>query len=297
MDYFPFINETLSEKIEELMSEQLKTRYEEPDDYEGMHGNEGDVNMEVHPHLAGKLLKAWCGQHSQDAYVGSCYQHLFVPRTSDWDEEKAALPPMSVEVYRDTGSAYLYYDMMLNTLTLELSQGALYKCMAGFIGARFSWLEKSTPSYIPASEFTWDTCSISLAGSGVDDWSNFTITLANNLAAKNFIDGSKYPGRILRDGARTIEIAGTALLVGDTEVRNYRNRTQQRLVITATDPATVVDAHNQLEIDIPKMRYSEFPANIGGPGLVEVGFSAKGKYDSTSSYAVQFTLVNTTAAY
>ncbi len=124
-----------------------------------------------------------------------------------------------------------------------------------------------------------------------------TITLNNALEGKAYLDGNKYFGRILRNDYRTIEITGTMLLVGDTEARNYKNRTTQRLLVTATDPTTVMDHHNQLVIDIPQMRYTEFPANIGGPNLVEISFTGKGGYDSTSSYAIQFTLCNTTDAY
>jgi len=297
MEYFCFISESITENIESLMAECLQSRYEEPDDYEGMHGIEGDVALEVHPQMIGKLLQAWAGQSSETAFVGSCYEHNFVPITDDWSESISALPPMSIEVYRDTGSAYLYYDMLLNQLVFEISQGTLYKATASFIGAQFSWIEKSVPSFEPGSFFAWDTLSLSLAGSAVDDASQITITLNNNLAPKAFLDLKKYPSRILRDGYRTVEVAGTLLLDGDAEARNYKNRAQQRFVMTATDPATVALGHNQLEIDIPKMLYTEFPVNIGGTGLIEVSFSAKGKYDITSSYAVQFTLVNTTPVY
>ncbi|MBW2638372.1 MAG: hypothetical protein JRC86_12835 [Deltaproteobacteria bacterium] len=297
MEYFPMLNETLTENIESLMSESLSSRYEEPDEYEGMHGIEGDTVHEVHPKLVGKLLKAWCGQHSMDGYQGSCYQHTFLPGTTDFTEGVAALPPVSIEVYRDTGSAYLYYDMMCNQLVFEMSHGGLYKVTASWIGAQFDWLAKSTPAYDAGSLFTWDTTSISLADAAVDDASQLTFAFNNNLAAKAFLDGNKYPGRILRDGHRTMEISGTLLLNGDTEARNYKNRTQQRLIMTATDPSTVMNYHHQLVIDVPKMLYTEFPANISGPGLIDVGFSAKGKYDVTSDYAAKFTLVNTHAAY
>jgi hypothetical protein len=297
MDYFSFISEGITENIESLMSESLQSRYDEPDDYEGMHGIEGDIAFEVHPHMVGKLLKAWCGQSSEFTEVGSCYAHNFVPAEADWEDGISALPPMSIEVYRDTGSAYLYFDMLLNQLVFEIAQGTLYKATASFIGAQFSWLAKSVPSYEAGSFFAWDTVSLSIGGSGVNDASQLTITLNNNLAGKAFLDLKKYPSRILRDGFRTVEVAGTLLLDGDAQARIYKARTQQRLVMTATDPTTVALGHNALEIDVPKMLYTEFPANIGGSGLVEVGFSAKGKYDSTSSYAVQFTLVNTTPIY
>lgn len=296
MWYMPFVSETLKENIEDLLSESLSSRLEEPDPYEGMHSLEGDVVMEVHPHNIGVFLKAWAGQESV-SFTQSCYNHLFLPLTDDWDAEKAALPPMTIEVYRDTGSAYQYYDMLLNQLVFEISQGAIYRATASFVGAQFAWMQKTTPSYETGSYFTWDTVSVSLAGNAVSDVSELTVTLNNNLEGRAYLDGNKYHGRILRNDYRIIELSGTMLLSGDDEARNYKNRTNQRLLITATDPTTVMLAHNQLIIDVPQMRYTEFPANIGGPGLVEVGFTGKGGYDSTSSYAVQFTLVNTNDAY
>ena len=297
MDYFNFISESIIENIEDIVSEGLSSRLDEPDGYEGMHGIAGDVVFEVHPITVGKLLKAWCGQSSEIGYAGSCYQHNFVPRTSDWHEEVSALQPMTIEVYRDTGSAYQYYDMLLDKLALEISQGTLYKCTASFIGAQFGWLAKSEPSYKTGSYFAWDTVSLSLADSGITAASNLTITCNNNLEPKAYLDGKNYPSRILRKDARTIEIAGTVLLVGDAEARIYRARTQQQLIMTATHPTTIMNGHNILQIDVPKMLYTEYPTNIGGPGLVEVSFSAKGKYDSTSSYSIQFTLTNTMDAY
>jgi hypothetical protein len=220
-----------------------------------------------------------------------------VPLTDDWDAERSALPPMTIEVYRDTGSAYQYFDCLCNQLAFEISQGAIYNCTASIIGAQFAWMAKTAPSYLTGSLFTWDTVSVSLAGSAVSDIADCTITFNNNLEGKAYLDGNKYYGRILRNDYRTVEITGTMLLVGDAEARIYKNRTPQRFVLTATDPSTVMLDHNRLEIDIPQMRYTEFPANIGGPNLLEISFSAKGGYDTTSSYAMQFTITNTTAAY
>lgn len=294
--HMPFISESLTEGIEDIISESLSSRLEKPDPYEGMHSNEGDIALEVHPHNIGKWLKAWAGQESV-SYVQSMYSHHFEPLGEDWEAEKSALIPMTVEVYRDTGSAYQYFDMLCNQLTFEISQGAIYRATAGMIGAQFAWMAKSAPSYEVGSYFTWDTVSVSLAGNGISDVSDMTITLNNNLAGKAFLDGNKYHGRILRDDYRTVEISGTMLLVGDAEARIYRARTPQRLVITATDPTTVMLDHNRLEIDIPQMRYTSFPANIGGPGLVDISFEGEGGYDPTSSYAVTMTLTNTTAAY
>jgi len=296
MEFTGFVSETMTQTIEELVSESLSSRYEEPDDYGGMREIAGDIVGEVHPISFGKILKGWCGQE-EVSYTESCYNHLFVPRTSDWTEEKAALPPMTIEVYRDTGSAYLYYDTMVDALNIEISQGALIKYTASFKGSQFDWSAKQTAAYDPGSFFAWDIVSISLAGNAMDEFSSLSMNFSNNLAGKAYLDGNKYASRILRDGFRLGEISGTLLLSGDTEARNFKNRTKQRLLVTITDPTTVMNHHNQLIIDIPQMVYTEFPANISGAGLVEVSFSAKAKYDSTSNYAMQFTLTNTQEAY
>lgn len=297
MEYFPFVSETLTEAIEDLLSESLTSRMDEPDSYEGMHTIEGDVVFEVHPHLVGKLLRAAMGQSSQDVFVGSAYNHIFVPVDSDFTEAVAALPPMTIEVHRDTGSSYLYYDIMANQLALEVVQGAFYKMTVSMIGGQFAWAAKSTPSFNQSSFYTWDTSSVELGGVAITNVSQATITINNNLAGKAFLDGNKYHGRILRDGFRTVEVAGTMLLEANAQSVIYKNRTQQRFMLTATDPTTMMNAHNQLKIDIPKMLYTAFPANIPGPGLLEVGFTAKGKFDTTSNYAIQATVVNTTAVY
>ena len=140
MWYMPFVSESLKENIEDLLSESLSSRIEEPDPYEGMHGIEGDIVMEIHPHNLGVFLKAWGGQESV-SHQGSCYSHLFLPQNDDFTEEVCALPPMTIEVYRDTGSAYQYYDMLLNQLSFEISQGAIYRATASFVGAQFAWMK------------------------------------------------------------------------------------------------------------------------------------------------------------
>jgi len=294
--YFNFISESLTEKIEELVSESISGRFDENDDYGGMRGIEGEIVFEIHPTEIGVPLRAATGVRST-SYVASCYQHLFIPNTVDWTPEIAALPPFTVEVYRGTGSAYRYFDCMANQLTIEIAQGALLKATMGIIGAQFAWAAKLNPSYHAGSFYTWDTCSVSLAGSAVTDVSQLTVTLHNNLAGKAYLDGKKYPSRILRDGRRTVEISGTMLLNGDTQARAFTDKTKQRMLITATQPGSVMGSQFRLSIDVPQMQYTEFPAQLSGPGLVEVGFSAKGKLDTTSNYAIQYTLVNTQPAY
>lgn len=296
MDYFPIINETITHNIEELRSEELSARIDEPDDYLGMEDMGGDVVTEVHPSRIGKFLKAVCGQATVD-YQGSCYEHTFLPLQEDWQAEVCALPPITTEIYRDTGSACQYFDMVCNGLVFEAAQASMIKVTASFIGGQFAWINKTTPSYDAGSNFPWDVVSVSLAGSAVSIASNLTVGIQNNIEGKGYLDLKRYASRFLRNDFRTVEIAGTMLLVGDDEQRNYKAGTRQRLIMAATDPTTIMNAHNQLIIDVPKMKYSNFPDNIGGPNLIDVSFEARGKWDQTSEYSIKYTLVNTRAAY
>lgn len=295
MDYAPIISEGISEDIEALSAEGMTGRFEEGDHYEGNHSIAGDIVMELHPTLAGKLLHACLGQNS-GTLAGSVYTHEFVPKTSDWDN-KAALPPMTLEIYRDSGSAYHYYDACLNQLAIEIANGAITKATAGFIGGNFAWANKGTPSYPTGSYYTFDVSSISVGGSAVDVMSQISITVNNQLEAKHTLNGSRFPSRIKRSGYRTVEIAGTLLFEDTVEAKNFRDQTLQQLIVTCTGPSITTSQNNVFKYDIPSMLYTAFPANIGGPGLIEVGFSAKAKYDSGSGNIGTFTMVNTKANY
>jgi hypothetical protein len=293
--FIPVISENLNEKIDELISEGMRASYDEPDSYEGMHAIEGEIAMEAHPVAIGPILKGFFGVDSQ-GFVNSCYQHRFFPATAEFTPERCALPPMTFEVYRDTGSAFLYYDCCVNQVTLEIAQGALIKATAGIIGSQFTWSQKATPSFPAGSYWTWDVISVSLAGTAIDYVSNLTLTMNNNIEGKAYLDMKKYNSRLLRSDFRTFEVSGTMLLSTDAQARIWRAGTQQRLVITATQPNTIQLSHISLEIDIPQLRYTAFPCGLQ-QGLLEVAFEGKGKMDPTSNYACQITLVNTKAGY
>jgi hypothetical protein len=296
MHYMPFISEGFQEKIPRITAEGMRSRYESGPRFAGFNEYAGELVTEVHPILIGKILKGWCGQNSSVA-TGSYITHTFLPRTTDWDTSHASLPPLTAEVYRDTGSAMLYSDMLIDGFTLDIAHGKLLKMTASCIGANAAKSAKTTPTYLSGSEFTWNQCSISLGGSGQDDISQLTIKGSNALEAKGTLDGTLKPNRILRNGIRTLEISGTMILDGDTQRDAYRAGTAQQLIVTVTGQECCSGFNTMLKIDIPSMIYTEFPDNIGGPGLIEVGFKAEADYNTNSATMVKFTLINSQTAY
>lgn len=300
MHYFPVISETLTESIPEVESEAVRGRYEAGDSYEGMHEYAGDIVFEAHPILLGKMCKAWFGQAS-GALVASHYVHTFNPVTSDFDN-LAAVPPMTIEVYRDSGSAQLFSDMLCNQLVFEMAHGAIVKGTASMIGANRAKATKTTPSYLPGSDYTFNQGSFSWQGSNdgaLSELQNLTVTLNNQLTAVGTLNGSKKPSRIKRSGFRTVEIAGTMLFENDNELDHFLAGAQQQIIATLT--GQIIDTSSnysaQFKMDFPSFRYTEYPVNVSGPGLLAVGFSGKAKYNADSATMATFTLVNTLVSY
>jgi hypothetical protein len=296
LDNIPFINESLSEVINVITAEGITGRLEEGNNYEGAHDISGDIQFEVNPILIGKFLKAWTNNVSGSA-VNSAFNHQFLPATTNWDN-LAATPPMTINVYRGVDSSYQYYDMLLNTLTLEYNFGELNKATASFIGGKFAWVNEATPSFDSSSCLLFDQASISLAGNGLTNMSQLTMVFNNNLEAMGTLNGTKFPGRVKRAGYRTVEVTGSVFFDDDTETRDaWQAQALQRLIATVEGQTTAVSYSNTLKVDIPKMLYTDAPVNIGGPGELEISFTAQAKYDETSDYITEFTVVNTKASY
>lgn len=293
--YFPIITENLIESKPPLISEAMYGRYEAGETYEGYNEITGDIVFYPHPILIGKMFKAWCGT-SSSTLVTSHYQHVFKPATTDFDT-LAAVPPMTIEVYRDAGSASQYYDMCCNQLSFEIAHGAIVRVTASMVGGKFSKVVKTTPSYLEGDDYTWDQTSVSLNGSAVDEITTLTVTCNNNLEAKGTLDGTKTANRVKRAGFRTVEVGGSMLFVNDTELDLYRAGTEQKAVFTITGAEVSSGYNANIEIDIPSMRYNEFTPAIGGPGLIEASFVGDAKYNSGSGTMLQLKCVNSQAAY
>lgn len=293
MHYVPIISESLSENIPTVESEAVRGRFEAGGSYEGMHEYAGDIVFDGHPILLGKFLKAWFGQSSATLQTSN-YHHVFNPIANDFCA-KAAVSPMSVEIYRDSGSAHLFSDLLCNQMVIELAHGAIVKCTASVIGANRAKVADSTPSYLPGSDYTFDQGSFSWQGSNngaIDSIQNMTISLNNQLEASGTLNNTKRPSRIKRTGFRTIEISGTMLLENDNESDHFLNSAHQRIVSTLTGAGS-----DFFEMDIPDFRYTEYPMNMGGPGLITVSFAGVAKYSADSGTMATFTLSNTLSAY
>jgi hypothetical protein len=121
------------------------------------------------------------------------------------------------------------------------------------------------------------------------------MTFNNQLGGKGTLDLTKYYNRVLRNGYRTFELAGTMQFEETAEYDKFRTSQTQAMTINIKG-AEVASGYNvSLKLEYPKVRHKEFPINIGGPTALEVSFSSESRYDASSAFACRATLVNSMA--
>lgn len=294
--FIPRVSGGLALDIPDLVSENQRGVFDEGDSYEGPRSVSGDLETEAMPIPLGVLLKCVMGEPTTVQSTG-IYAHTFKPRLSDWDETAANIP-VTYEQDLDTGSAQQFFDLNGNTLELGISAGELLKAKVGFVGGNFQQNAAAAATYPTGKRWTWDATSVSIGGSAQPQLMDMTISLDESLEAQHVLNNSKYPGRIKHTGNRSITIGGTMKFDNQNEYQEYLSQSERELVINFQGVTEIQSGYYDLvEIKVPLMRHTDFKPMASGPGPIEVGFSSKGKYSTSSATALQITLTNTQAAY
>lgn len=288
----PFISEGIEFTPEDIMDASMPGHFDEGVDYDGPHKVTGNLDIEAHPITMGWLFKSVLGQVATTSDT-NLQTHVFEPLQADWDN-KFAGPPMTIEVDRGVGSSGLYFGMVGNDLTITAANQQLLKVSAGFMGVGFDQQEPSTPVYPTVDRpFKWDQSSMSFGGAAVDNFRSVTWKFTNNLEQRWNLEGGLVPGRIQRTAARTIEVTGTVEFDSTSMWTAFRARSELPFVANFTSN----QSPNTLLIDIPKLRLTTYSPVISGEGRIEVSFTGKAKYLTTSLSAARITLSNTQEYY
>jgi hypothetical protein len=118
-----------------------------------------------------------------------------------------------------------------------------------------------------------------------------TISQELGLQAKHVLDTDKSPARIKRGDARAINISGTIIFDDQLEYTDFLNQTDQAVNIFLKGSSQVQSGYYEsLLVEIPSMRYTEYPIPVGGPGELEVSFKAQAQYHAGSGTAIAYTL-------
>lgn len=296
LHWVPMMSESIAKKIPELISESMRGIFEEGDSYEGPHMNEGDIEIEAQATALGTLLSCIL-EETAVVNSGSVYTRTFKPRTADWDDTSAGRP-FTVYKYLETGSAMLFSNMNGAGLELSVTNGELLKAKLSVVGGGFSQTAATTPTYPDEKIWTWDTTSVSIGGSAVADIENLTLKLEEAIEAKHTLNNSKLPSHSKHSGFRTLSIDGTIKFINQDEYQQFLSQSERQLSVTFTGVTEIQSGYPEsVTIDVPKMRYTDFPPQATGPGEISVGFTAKGKYSVSSATLLTITHVSGQATY
>ena len=289
----PILSEGLTHTIEPLIESGMYGRFGESPYHEGMHAVEGSVSMEAEPTALGWFLKSVFGTVSTTSATG-IQTHVFVPSncSSEFDD-RAANQPVTMEIYRDVGSAFTYYDLIGNDFSINIANGEILNMETSFIGAGFSRKSGSTPTFPTGKPFLWDQFSGSYNGAAITDLKDLTVTGNNNLEAIHTLTGSKSPYRIKRSGQQQFEISGTFVFAAHSYMQAFEAQAENSMVFHFTN----AQAPHEFTMDFSKVRFKTFETNIAGPELIEASFTAGAMFDTSSNRACTFTLVNTQPYY
>jgi len=295
-DYVPFISETITTNVEELIQENMLARFDEPESKPGILWVGGDIAFEPHPTLLGHFLRGVTGQASSTA-VDSVLSWQFVPKQTDFSDN-CALPPFTMEIFLDVGSSYQFTDVLIHTLTIDINAGEITKCNASVIGRVSSLMAKNTPTFGAGDPWTWDQASVSFGGSANELFETLSISIENPIEGVPTLDNTQLYNRFKRNGFRMSKMAGTMDFSDQTEFNLFRLNSHQAVVITLTDATAISSGRNNVvKLDMPKFRYVSYPIEASGPNRISVSFEGKAMYDTTSNYAILPTLTNTRISY
>lgn len=296
MYFIPHLTEGVGLDIPDMPSENMHGIFDEGDSYDGPRLVGGDIETEIQAIPFGVFAKAMFGDPTTVTSTG-VYTHTFKPRIADFDSYSAG-NPLTYHQYLDVGSAQLLYNLNATVLELTAANGEFLKAKLSLVGGSYIQNANVAASYGTGKHFTWDVNSVSIGGTAVDDYMNFTITVDEALEATHTMNGSKYPSRIKRSGMRTVKVGATLRFRSQDEYQDFLARTEQELIINFKGITEIQSGYfEEIKIQLPKMRYTENKPVAGGPGEIEASVSASGKYDASSATAFQLTIVNTQAAY
>lgn len=296
--WIPYLSEGFSIAKEPLVAENMNGVFDEGATYEGLNSVEATLEVEAHPVSLGALLKAAFGSPAS-VRSGDIYAHTFKPRASDFDVYAANIP-LTVSKYSDgdTGSSHRFYDMVASKISLSVANGELLKASVDLMGGKYKQVAAPSASYPTGKGFTWDVASVSVAGAANADIAELNIEVDEALENKYTLNAAKTPSRTVRSGRRTVSIGGTLVFDNQTEYQQFLSQSERNLTVTLKGPTEIQSGYTDLlNIIVPLFRYTEFAPVAGGAEKIEVGFSAKGVYSTTSATAMQVTLTNTQPAY
>lgn len=299
------LSEDIGFEYDELISQNLTGRFDQGASYNGTSRVNGTIEFEVTPRNIGIALAA-CVNHSPTSVTsGSVRTYTFLPNTADFSVTAVKAPFTVYKQFADANSAEQFFDVQFGQLELSVAQGQFLRARLTAAGGARTATGVGSLNVVPDAAdvgrlFPWNVTSISYGGSALSMMSEVTVALNEAVTPIYAVNGSLAPMKYARSGFREVTVNGTFYMNDRTILNNFVNGTQQRLLVTLVSTVAAIQSgyFNQLTIDVPQLKITQFKPGVSGPGEVSVSFTGRGVLDPTSNYSVQYVLANTyTAGY
>lgn len=125
-----------------------------------------------------------------------------------------------------------------------------------------------------------------------------SLTLSNGLIGIPLLNNTKRIAKIVGDAYRSGTIAPTFHVEDRTDWEDYFKSWNTKPWLVLFRGAVLSGAfYSELQFHLPKVLFTAYPLNVGGPGRITVGASGKIKYDAISTYLAKVVLFNAKASY
>lgn len=295
-----YLSEDVGLEKQEVISQNLIGRFEEGAVYTGPANVAGTLSFELTPRNVGITLAAVVNHSPASVTSGSLRILTFLPNTQDFSSTLCKAPFSIFKQWTDQNSGELFYDSQFTGIEFVINQGALTQGRVTVAGGTRLTNGIGSMSVVPDANdvrvlFPWNVCSISYGGSAVQNYSDITVSLNENIEPLYSINGTLAPYKYTRTGFRQVTVSGNFFFVDRTALNNFAADTQARLLITLMNTVSAIQSgyYNTLTIDIPQLKITQFKPATNGPGEVQVPIQGRGTLDPSSFYAIQFTQVTT----
>ena len=289
-DYTEAFSENITLTKERFDLKNLSGSYAEPDDAVGLDRVAGDIVVPGYPVILGMLLKSVFNTISQTTVLsGFLHRTDFITTTSEFSAT-AASQPYTLEIFRDVTSSHQYRGCVVNRLQMAIAPNAPLRVTASVIGQSAAQIAKTTATFpgSPLAPFTFDTCSVSIGGSGSARMENATVTIDNQLTGTPALNASALIARIRRSAAQIVTISGQFDFTDNTEYNDFVNQTERAMTLTMTKANSF-----QFVIEMPRVVYTAFPLGVPGKDRLVVSFEGKARYLTSSAVAISCQLTTT----
>lgn len=278
----PHTGTTLALSKDGIESEKLRGDRQVEDFRHGNRSVSGDITAELEYGAFDDLIEAvMCGTWSgSDTLISGTTRRSFTI-------ERKFLDLATPEFHRHTGCEF-------NTMSLSIAPNSMVTTTFGIVGKDLSTntaeVASSTYSadvgHIPFDSFTG---SITEGGSSIATVTSLDITIENGLEPL-FSVGSSTTNRPSIGKSR---VTGSLTTYFDSKALydKFLNETTSSIVCTLKDLAT--GTGNQIEIDIPNVKYNSGQPDVSGEGAVTVSMDFVALYEGAAKQQLKITRTDT----